>query len=229
MQSILKHYPNSISLSQLEVKLVSELKNHGFIPEKTIWGTSICSDEVNNTFNILNRLFAGSGPFRFGGISGLPFTGKTGMLAFESHIPDDGDAFILYGPHIGISKDGEIGMILRDGQRSKTTCCGSLIAGVSAIKSGFSTSNIDLYDYQQHKVKELIHSEKERVLKATFPIKEVTDIALNEAHKQLMNIIEQTKESLKGHKLFLVGGIVINTDWDVEDYFEIREIELLKF
>lgn len=75
----------------------------------------------------------------------------------------------------------------------------------------------------------MIHSEKERVLKATFPIKEVTDIALNEAHKQLMNIIEQTKESLKGHKLFLVGGIVINTDWDVEDYFEIREIELLKF
>tara|TARA_R110000868_G_scaffold304437_9_gene565087 strand:- start:1883 stop:2572 length:690 start_codon:yes stop_codon:yes gene_type:complete len=229
MKTILKHYPNSVSLSQLESKLISELEKHGFVPEKTIWGTSICSDEVNNTFNVLNRCFAGAGPFRFGGISGLPFTGKTGMLAFESHIPDDGDAFILYGPHIGISKDGSIGEIRREGQKINTTCCGSLIAGLSAIRLGFEPGDYQSTDYQQLKVQELIYSAKNKVEQSELPIKEVTEIALSEAHRQLMEIIELTKESLKGHKLFLIGGIVINTDWDVEDYFEIRGTELFKF
>ena len=229
MKTILHHYPNAHSLSQLEELIVKELRKNAFTPKKTIWGTSICSDEVNNSFNMLNRDFAGSGAFRFGGISGLPFAGKTGMMAFESHIPDNGDAFILYGPHIGISKEGLIGTVRRDGQELNTTCCGSLAAGFSAVKSGFSPTIPEIEDYQQSKVQELIFSERDHFAETNYSLKDITEFLLQEIKSQLMSIIESTNSSLKGTKILLMGGIVINTDWDVEDYFEIRETKLLKF
>lgn len=229
MEQILKHYPKSVSLTELSRRISSDLEKEGFILSKTIWGTSICSDEVNNTFNIFNKLFAGPGAFRFGGISGLPFTGNTGMVAFVGHIPDEGGAFILYGPHIGISKNGAIGEINREEQKNSSTCCGSLIAGLGAIKDGFEPSEPNFTDYQQYKVQELLHSKKDAVLTSDQPIKEVTEIALKESEKQLYNIIEHCQAFLDGQKLFLMGGIVINTDWDQEDFFEVRNTQLIEF
>ena len=47
--------------------------------------------------------------FNLGGLAGLPFTGKTGFGAFAAHVPKDGHIFIVYAPHVGISRDGAIG------------------------------------------------------------------------------------------------------------------------
>jgi hypothetical protein len=42
-------------------------------------------------------------------LAGIPFTGKTGFTAFSHHIPDNGNLFVLFAPHVGISKSGRIG------------------------------------------------------------------------------------------------------------------------
>jgi len=222
-----KQYPKALELKTLEQKITSELSQHGFNLSRTIWGTSICSDEVNNSLNIFGRMFVGPGPFRFGGISGLPFTGKTGVMAFASHIPENGGAFILYGPHIGVSKEGKTGELLRQKQDSNSTCCGSLIAGLSAIQDPSTIGKESSSDYQQAQVVKMLNAERDQILSADDQIKEVTEKAYQKIHNDLKELIDECKDAFEGKKLFLMGGIIINTDWDKEDYFDIRNSEVL--
>ena len=226
MEAILKHYPKALPLHKLEQEITSRLNMSGFILSRTIWGVSICSDEVNNSFNRLGRLFAGLGPFHFGGISGLPFTGMTGMVAFSEHIPDDGCAFLLYGPHIGISKDGEVGKVLRERQKKLSTCCGSLVAGLSNLDAKTAPN---VHDYQQTRVQNMLFDEKDRLEGSSNQIKEATEIAFSQNDEELKLIIENLKDFLAEKKLYTMGGILINTDWDKEDWFDIRKTELLEF
>jgi len=48
-----------------------------------------------------------------GGLAGIPFVGKSGFNAFAHHVPEDGNIFILYGPHVAVSDIGEIGKYKR--------------------------------------------------------------------------------------------------------------------
>ena len=41
-----------------------------------------------------------------GGLGGLPFVGKTGFNAYAQHVPKEGNLFILFAPHVGLSPDG---------------------------------------------------------------------------------------------------------------------------
>jgi hypothetical protein len=196
-------------------------------PDQCIWGTSICSDEVNNSFNFISNNFAGPGPFRFGGISGIPFTGRTGFGAFASHIPEKGGAVILYGPHIGISENGSTGELSREGQSANSTCCGSLIAGLQNVKAG-RVLNISHNDYQQGQVNKLLIENYEEIKESEDPIKATTDIAYRQIKRELTDIIATCTDNLGDSPLLVIGGIVINTDWDKEDYFEIRDISTFK-
>lgn len=223
MQHITTVYPKAEPLSSLEKTILNEIKQTGYTPKDYIWGTSICSDELNNTINALNKKFCGPGPFRFGGISGIPFTGNTGFAAFASHIPDNGGAFIVYGPHIGIGKDGTTGSVQREGQKSPSTCCGSLIVGLNNVKSG-NVLNISHDDYQQGQVNKVLIENYQEIKKADDQIFATTNIAFNQIKRELTDIIGANLENLSKKPLLLVGGIIINTDWDQEDYFETRDI-----
>lgn len=223
MNYITKIFPKAEPLSSLEQTIINEIKKTGYEPKDYIWGTSICSDELNNTINTLNKNFCGPGPFRFGGISGIPFTGKTGFAAFASHIPDTGGAFIVYGPHIGISKDGTTGSVQREGQKSPTTCCGSLIAGLNSVKDG-NVLNISHDDYQQGQVNKVLIENYSEIKNADDPIFATTNIAFNQIKQELTDIISVSLEQLGDKPLLLIGGFIINTDWEQEDYFEIREL-----
>ncbi len=223
MQHITRHYPQAKPLFTLKHIIIDELKKRQLAPKQCIWGTSICSDEVNNTFNFLNHRFVGPGAFRFGGISGLPFTGKTGYKAFASHIPENGGAFIVYGPHIGISKEGTVGEIAREGQSHHTTCCGSIITGLGHIKSG-NVLQVSHDDYQQSQVNRLFTEHLDKIQSAENKIKAVTDIVYAQIEKELKDIITACKEHVGSSPVILIGGIIINTDYLEEDYFALRDI-----
>ncbi|SMO81287.1 hypothetical protein [Gracilimonas mengyeensis] len=223
MEYINNIYSDAKSLSQTEKTILDELKKHDMSPANCIWGTSICSDEVNNSFLSLGTHFKAPGPFFFGGISGLPFTGKTGFAAFASHIPDDGGALILFGPHIGISADGTVGKVKREGQADITGCCGSLAAGLQTVESG-SVPVEDHSDYQQTQVSKMLIEKHAELKEADDPIIEATEIAYTQIKRELNDIITNMKETLGDKKLLLAGGILINTDWQQEDYFELRDV-----
>jgi hypothetical protein len=87
----------------------------------------LCSDEVNRPLEESLYGYFGS-HFTLGGLAGFPFGGLSGFMAMTSHIPDHGSCLVVYGPHVGISADGQIGQLQRRGQRQLGTCCGSAIA-----------------------------------------------------------------------------------------------------
>lgn len=229
MDSVSKYFPNAISVKDLEQRVVSDLFERGFSPAKTIWGTSICADEVNNSINFLSGKFAAPGAFRFGGISGYPFTGKTGVLAFASHIPDNGGAFILYGPHIGISSSGVVGEILREQQKVNSTCCGSIIAAINSVKSSNIPEVNSPSDLQQDSVINMLNVEKEGIFSSENAILSATEVIYQNSKSEINRVVKSLPEAFKNNNVYLMGGILINTDWNKLDYFDIRDTELLRF
>ena len=228
-KTIPKHYPSAIRITELETRIITDLVQKKLDLKSTIWATSFCSDEVNNLFSPFYDLFAGPGPFMLGGISGLPFSGITGMQAFLSHAPSHGAVLILYGPHIGISEDGKIGEVNRQNQFASSTCCGSLVAALDSLERDEHLPMDNPLDYQQARVIEHLFNKRETILESKFPLKEATDVAYQEIHDKLYNILRAIKPQLTDIKLYLIGGIVINTDWMIEDFFEVKNVEYLEF
>ena len=119
-------FPGALPSSALHESVAAILEAEGLTPENTLYGQSICSDEINNevggTGNLMMEHWGVEGEhFLLGGIGGAPYVGKTGFGAFSGHVPDGGNVIMLFGPHIGISDAGELGKIHRHGQARKST------------------------------------------------------------------------------------------------------------
>lgn len=223
MKHISDYYTKAVSVTDLKETIKKEFDTNEVPISNSIWGTSICSDEINNTFLTLGEHFKAPGPFFFGGISGLPFTGKTGFAAFASHIPKDGAAMILYGPHIGVTGDGTFGKVLREGQEQPSSSCGSLIAGLNAVKKG-AVLEVAHNDYQQGQVNKVLTENHVTITKAENEVIETTEVAYDQIKRELTDIIGSGIENLGSSPLLLVGGVILNTDWNKEDQFDLRDI-----
>eukprot|EP00048_Salpingoeca_helianthica_P021685 m.248834 g.248834 ORF g.248834 m.248834 type:complete len:366 (-) comp62798_c0_seq1:22-1119(-) len=131
--------------SRRVAKLVDHrMKELGCTKENTLFAASVCSDELNHEHgDICTSLEAyWSECFGLGGLAGAPFTGLAGFRAFRDHVPHDGNLFILFAPHVGVSPDGRIGRYARRGQlvtdRLSNTCgaaVGALAAARAAIEN----------------------------------------------------------------------------------------------
>jgi hypothetical protein len=102
-----------------------------------------------------------------------------------------------------------------------------MIAGLQNVKAG-RVLNISHNDYQQGQVNKLLIENYEEIKESEDPIKATTDIAYRQIKRELTDIIATCTDNLGDSPLLVIGGIVINTDWDKEDYFEIRDISTFK-
>ena len=87
--------------------------------------------------------------FILGGLAGVPFTGAAGWGAFSHHVPKDGNIFVMYAPHVGVSEKGNIGWVHRPGMTHKSTACGSAIGAYGVLKDSPEAANATAaaYDY----------------------------------------------------------------------------------
>ena len=97
-------FPTAILSGDLDKAVFKTLGTRGFTPENTLFGHSVCSDEINNRKEqliplMINRWQEG---FSLGGLGGLPFAGKSGFGAYLHHVPDNGKLLIMFAPHVGI-------------------------------------------------------------------------------------------------------------------------------
>lgn len=229
MEVIKRHYPEAVTIKSLAEQIIRDLNANNLSISKTIWATSLCADEANNALNVFSVLFAGSGPFRLGGISGLPFIGKTGLLAFASHIPTNGGAFIIYGPHIGITNKGELGKIRREEQAADSNCCGSISMGIEVAKKGTKPAEIDRLDPQQNRVEQILFEKRDEIINASNPIKVATEIIYKRAHRRIHEMISLSEDAFKGTLVYTMGGILINSNWEKEDCFEVRDVKFYDY
>lgn len=218
------YFSSAVPISKLQEFVIEKLSEKNLNQKNTLWATSVCSDEVNQSLHQIDEYFETFGPFILGGISGIPFAGKTGFKAFSSHIPDSGGALIVYGPHVGITQEGDIGKVHRAGQKLNTSSCGSVIGALNTLKSDESSEK-PRYDYQQEEVKNLLRKNWDKLSQSDDQIITATEITYEEIKHEIREIITSCISYLEGKPLLSIGGLLINTDPSEEDLFDIRDID----
>ena len=111
------YFAGALSGIETEKKCFDVLKKYGFNDDNTLFADCSCPDEINHDDpeEDITSLFQKRWGeiFPLSGLGGLPFTGKTGWAAFSGHCVDDGNIILLFAPHVGIDRNGEVGKIYR--------------------------------------------------------------------------------------------------------------------
>ena len=220
------HYPNAKTTIDSVNQFIDFVEGQlDLEPAQVMMADSICSDDVNS-IQYPARMQEFLGPFKMGGLDGFPFTGLTGMGAFASHVPDEGAVAIYYGPHIGITKEGTIGEIHRHGQSKNSGCCGAAKGALHKLTNNLIIAgNITEMDYQMNTIDQILLHKKERILSATIPLKEATEVIYEAIDKRIEELVEGTKYNCK--YLILFGAIHINSDTDIGSFNETRKFVVI--
>jgi regulator of replication initiation timing len=223
---VLKEYPNAMMGSDVTEKylgfLADEFKSD---LNRMLFATSVCSDDVNVSTDFRRVL---KRPFSMGGLGGLPFAGYTGMVAFAHHIPDRGDGFIFYGPHIGITSDGRLGRMIRQGQDHETNSCGALMLALDRMKNNQQSPLVEneILDLEQIHLEAALMPFKDRILAADNQAKEITEVAMEVIYRRIRKLSGMAKKEFHCERIFCLGGVIINTDPGEPDYVDVRHFSM---
>ena len=218
-----KNFPGAISNKELATRVVELLDEKGFTPDNTLLATSVCADELARELEDEFVDIYGTN-FNLGGLSGFPFAGNTGWGAMSAHVPDNGFCLTIHGPHVGITKSGQIGKVERSGIKLVDNCCGSAIAASNYLKgitdgTGDINPRIQQFsDFQQGAVQELILPFGKRLERAEDRMRELPYALYDSQEVMVTDIVNTGKGSIK-KGLAVLGGIQINTSPDTLDYF----------
>jgi len=220
-----KYFPTALLSSDLDDAVARTLGGRGFTPRNTLFGHSVCSDEVNNKNEEMVHLMVdrwGEG-FSLGGLGGLPFAGKSGFRAYLHHCPDNGKLLVMFAPHVGIDALGRIGALQRDGQDKISKACGAALGSYKAIQStgevaapASSVKDIGMQDYNQfdpqlQTIIGLLKPRLKRVNDAEEPIAFVTYQMYTIVRDLLDNCIKETPDVWEwASEYAIVGGIMVN-------------------
>ena len=220
------HFPNAMDAKDTSIHYLGRMQiEHKIDVSKVLMATSVCSDDINvPSTTFFNVLF---GPFIMGGLGGIPFAGQTGMTAFAHHVPDSGSAFIFYGPHIGVTLYGELGKMYRPRQENTGNSCGALMLALSRFQDSDYKPVINDDDYQQMKLEESLIPYRDRILNSSNSAKAITEAAYEVIDKKIHEHLVTCKNEFQAEKVTLLGGIIINTDYGLDDYFDARNFEII--
>jgi len=220
---IRRRYPNALSTSDTVDAFLDLMQLHlGIEPRKIMLADSICSDDLN-TIEYPRRAYEMLGPFKLGGLDGFPFAGLTGMSAFAHHVPVDGAVFVFHGPHIGVSKEGDTGIILRPGQTRHSACCGAIRAAIDKMTSGgIVPGELTELDYQQNTIEQLLFAHRDRIASARCAMDESTEVMYSAIEKRIDILAARTEYPCR--YLVIMGGVLINSDYDVGSFCSFRRL-----
>ena len=242
-KSLNAYFPGSITNSEITYRMTKVLRSRGYNEKNTIIGSSLCSDEINDTSSSFVTTLAKKvtslgygGVFNLGGLGGLPFVGTSGFGAFTSHTPKNGKIIIIFGPHVGVSNDGVIGKVERVGKVAPSTSCGAAVGAYKALMAGTVDYNAPLgtRDFQEEYI-------IQNLRKKLGPLAEVEkkggDGSVTYVTQQMYNLVwdimrfnVETFASKPGFwdsctEVILLGGIVVNRGHGVnlvggDDFFQ---------
>jgi hypothetical protein len=222
VQKIINQYFDEFStMSEASYNAVLQIAEQESIEmSKIIVATSFCFDELNHQQAKMN-LHSPQGTFIMGGLAGYPFVGDIGITAFADHIPDGGAALFIFGSHIGISRTGEVGKIKRVGQHRHTNTCGALMMVQNHILST-NIHQVDPADFSEFQPEFLalrLLPMAEEIRKAEVPILKTTHLVYDEIENAVIKLIINHPTMQSNFPIYILGGIVINTDETLPNYF----------
>lgn len=216
-------YPNALRTSDTVDAFLELVEQRlGIQPASIMLADSICSDDLN-TIEYPKRAYEMLGPFKLGGLDGFPFAGLTGMGAFAHHVPAEGAVFVFHGPHIGVSKEGDTGRILRPGQPRHSPCCGAIRAAVDKMMSDrIVAGEITELDYQQNTIEQILLPHRDRISGARCAVAESTEIMYTAIEERIDVLVSRTKYPCR--YVVIMGGVLINSDYDVGSFCSLRRL-----
>lgn len=226
-------FPGAITNAALAKKVSAALDENGFGRDTTQLATSLCCDEVNRELDDEFRKLYGFN-FSMGGLAGFPFGGITSFGAMAHHIPTGGSCLVVYGPHVGVDSDGNVGKVNRKGRPGSGACCGSATAAAAYVKSVTAGDIVaaagpdDPMDAQQTWVGAALLPHGERINAAEEGTVEVPHALFDCQDEMMMKIVKAAAGEVAGDgKVALVGGLQINTPAGSPDYFLIKKFDLM--
>ncbi len=223
LRVIRQHYPDAHSTTDAVDRYLDLFQRRlGLRPSDVLLADSICADDIN-CIEYPQRASQMPGPFKLGGLDGFPFAGLTGMGAFAGHVPDHGAVFIYHGPHIGVTKEGVLGQILRVGQTTPSGCCGAARAALAKLQAGtINPGEVEELDYQQQTLEQIVLKNAARIVTASHPLKEATEV-IGEAITARIDLLV-SRTTYKARYVILAGAILINSDHDVGSFTTPRRL-----
>lgn len=221
-QSIASFFPGSIPTTTVQLRVLSTLRKREYRQYNTIMGTSLSGDEILNTpTSLVNQLKTklleakDGGVYSLGGLGGIPFAGTAGMADLMSHVPTDGKLVLIYGPNIGINKDGGVGSVERIGKGGADETLISrtyhnILAGNKSTGTGMNFEE----DYIIEKMKSMNLKDYDQK-GDNFAIAEVT----NKLYALISDLVGKQVESTissdpnfwsKLTEITLIGGVIVN-------------------
>lgn len=226
LETIKNWYPKAKTAEAVMEKVFKTVKSDLKLkPKQIVFADSVCSDEVNilQTPEIISKTI---GTFKMGGLIGYPFAGLSGLNACAHHVPDGGALMLLYGPHIGITRDGKLGQIYRLGQKKPSACCGAASGALAALKIDMINANENIeIDYQMKVVEKLFLDNSDRIQMAAYPMIESTDVMYEFIEKRIDELV--AKASFHCKYVILVGVVVINGDKHEGAFYDLRRFNVL--
>jgi hypothetical protein len=225
MEKIQEVFPGAIKSSKLANLVKKVLSQNGYSDDKTLIATSLCCDEVNRELEAdLTSVYNFN--FSMGGLAGFAFGGVTSFGAMAHHIPDNGSCLVVYGPHVGVDKDGTVGKVNRRGRDNGSgICCGSAAGAAAYCKSVQGGSDPtppaeDALDAQQTFVGNMLLPHADRISSSSDPDVELP-LALFDVQDEFMKtIVSKGCGEVAGEgKIAILGGIQINTPSGTNEYF----------
>ena len=230
------HYPNALPVTAFRRQAFGTLEREFGVPlAQVLLATSICADDIvwvsdaDGNMETQHATHELLGPFEMGGLAGLPSTGLTGMMAYAHHIPDHGAACIVYGPHIGISDSGKLGIVLRPGQHVESAACGALALALRHFQSspGYEPA-LDEDDAQETLLELRLRPYRARFLSAADPLTTATELVYDTIHQLIHRYVRAVKDQFRCDHIALFGVLIVNTGPDYEDYIDLRQSEMLR-
>mmetsp|Transcript_28739 Transcript_28739/g.44163 ORF Transcript_28739/g.44163 Transcript_28739/m.44163 type:complete len:293 (+) Transcript_28739:200-1078(+) len=226
-------YPGAMTSVTLASTIKTILAKNGFSEDKTLVATSLCCDEVNRELEQALTMIYGDN-FSMGGLAGFAFGGVTSFGAMSHHIPEGGSCLVMYGPHVGVDLEGNVGKVNRRGRGGSGACCGSANAAAAYVKDvrggkrEEQANPEDILDAQQTWVGAQLIPYGERLETADDADVELP-LALYDAQNELMTrIVSAGCGEVAGEGLIcLLGGIQINTESSAAEYFLPKRFEIL--
>jgi len=239
--AIKKHFPGAIKQSEMLRKASKVISSQGY--KKILFATSCCPDEIKRDLD--NESLWGR-PFCMGGLSGFPFTGKTGFIAYMHHAPADGAMFVICASHIGVNQQGKFGRVMRVDMKKETRACGSAIRAYKYINEnptklegiikrdksvypGFGDPMDAQQNYVLHYVATRYKEIKAAVASGEDAMVKLSKVVAERIHEDLMSVIPNEVEC----PVIVLSGVQINIEDEAEregeimDYFVPTHFEIL--
>ena len=231
VKKVQEAFPGAVKSASLARHVQAVLSKHGYIDKTTLVATSLCCDEVNRELELdITGIYNHN--FSMGGLAGFAFGGVTSFGAMAHHIPNNGSCLVVYGPHVGVDTDGNVGKVNRRGREGSGACCGSAAAAcgyVKCVHEGESKQVMpsDALDAQQYFVGNMLLPQAGRILASADADVELP-LALFDVQDEFMkNIVAKGCGEVAGEgNIALLGGIQINTPGGTSEYFLPKVFEI---